>query len=63
MKKIILAIALAVAAMPLTFAAQTPANPPAKSAAAKTRTSTVKKHKKHARKSTAKKSGGTGISK
>jgi hypothetical protein len=47
MKKTVLAIALAVATMPLTFAAQTPANPPA----AKTTTGATAKTKKHVRKS------------
>ena len=47
MKKTVLAIALAVATMPLTFAAQTPANPPA----TKTTTGATATTKKHVRKS------------
>lgn len=49
MKKTVLAIAFAVATMPLTFAAQTPANPPANNAGQnKTSTATAKtKTKKH----------------
>lgn len=62
MKKTILAtIAFAVATMPLTFAAQTPANPPAKTAPAKQSTDTTKT-KKHSKKSTPKKgTGSTGV--
>jgi hypothetical protein len=52
MKKTVLAIALAAATMPLTFAAQTPANPPAANAGQKTSTTATKtKTKKHHKKS------------
>ncbi len=54
MKKTILAtIAFAVATMPLTFAAQTPANPPASGSQTTKHTAKVKKHspKKASRKS------------
>ena len=57
MKKIALAIAFAVASMPLTFAAQTPANPPAKSSTSKN--TTKKHHAKKGSKSQATKSGAT----
>jgi hypothetical protein len=50
MKKIALAIAFAVASMPLTFAAQTPANPPAANAGQTNSTSTKKPVKKHVKK-------------
>ncbi len=53
MKKIALAIAFAVASMPLTFAAQTtPANPPASGAGQSTTKKAVKKHAKKSTKKT-----------
>jgi hypothetical protein len=45
MKKIGLAIAFAVASMPLTFAAQTPANPPASGTGQSTTTTKKPAHK------------------
>ena len=60
MKKIILPIVFAVASMPLTFAAQAPANPPASGTQTKSSTdTTAKKHKKSGKKSTPKKSTGS----
>jgi len=54
MKKMMIAVAFAVASVPMTFAAQTnpPANPPAKTAA--------KKHSKKATKKAAPKKEGSG---
>ena len=53
MKKIALAIAFAVASMPLTFAAQTtPANPLASGAGQSTTKKAVKKHAKKSTKKT-----------
>jgi len=61
MKKTILAsIAFAVATVPMTFAAQTPANPPAGSQTSKSSTDTTKTPKKHSsKKVTPKKSTGS----
>lgn len=61
MKKTIFATMLfAVAAMPLTFAAQTPANPPANGAQTKPSPAAAKKTKKHtAKKAAPKKSTGS----
>jgi opacity protein-like surface antigen len=66
MKKTVLAIAFAVATMPLTFAAQTPANPPANNAGSitgkagttKTKTNAKKHHRKSATTNAAKPSNG-----
>jgi hypothetical protein len=60
MKKTILAtIAFAVATMPLTFAAQTPANPPASGSQTTKKSSDTTAKKKHSSKKSTKKSGST----
>ena len=60
MKKTILAtIAFAFATMPLTFAAQTPANPPASGSQSNSSATTTKKSHKKAAHKTAKKSTAT----